>query len=437
VIETMPNAVELLQRLIRFDTTNPPGNEAACMGYIQGLLAGAGIESTVVARDPARPNLIARLAGRGEAAPLLMYGHVDVVTTANQPWSRPAFAGDLVDGYVWGRGALDMKGGVAMMLSALLRAAAEGLQPAGDIIFCALSDEEAGSDFGADYVVAQHADLFAGVKYAIGEFGGFTMHVGGKRFYPVQVAEKQVCWMSLTVRGQGGHGSMPVQGGAMAKLARALTTLDRRRLPVHVTPVVRDMLLSMADAIGGAQAALLRQLLNPRLTDFLLDRLGDKIAMFNPLLHNTVSPTILHGSSKINVIPDEVTVQLDGRLLPGFGPDDMKAELRQLLGAEAEIEIDRYDPGPPEPNMGLFGTLGDILMQADPGAIPIPLLLSGVTDARAFARLGIQSYGFTPMKLPADFAFLKYIHTADERVPAEAVLFGHEAVYRLLQRFRG
>lgn len=431
------NPVELLQHLIRFDTTNPPGQEAACISYIQELLAQAGVESTIVARDPARPSLIARLPGEGKAPPLLMYGHVDVVTTANQPWSRPAFSGDLIDGYVWGRGALDMKGGVAMMLSAFLRARAEHLPLPGDVIFCALADEEAGSDFGANYVVEHHPHLFDGVKYAIGEFGGFPLHMGGKRLYPIQVAEKQICWMRLTFRGPGGHGSMPVRGGAMAKLARALSTLDRKRLPVHITPAARAMITAMATALGGAQGAILRRLLNPALTDFLLDRLGEKAAVFEPLLHNTVSPTILRASDKVNVIPGEVSVALDGRLLPGLSPDEMKAELRALVGPEPDIEIVRYDPGPPEPDMGLFACLGDIIKEADPGGIPVPLLLSGVTDARAFSRLGIQSYGYTPMKLPADFPFMKFIHSADERIPAEAVIFGHEAIYRLLQRFGG
>ena len=213
--------VELLQKFVRFDTTNPPGNETECIAFIDGLLKDAGFDTTFIAKTPQRPNLITRLNGRGEAPPLLLYGHVDVVTTANQQWIYPPFEGKIIDDYVWGRGTLDMKGGVAMMLSAFLRAKADGLKPAGDIVLLILSDEEAGGDFGAKYLVEEHASIFEGIRYALGEFGGFTLHIGGKRFYPIQVAEKQICWMKPTVRGRGGHGSLPVRGGAMAKLTPA------------------------------------------------------------------------------------------------------------------------------------------------------------------------------------------------------------------------
>ena len=179
-----PDAATLLQRLIAFDTSNPPGNEAACIDFIRDQLTQGGIASTIVAQDPARPNLIARLAGRGEAPPFLMYGHVDCVTFAGQPWTCPPLSGEVRDGFIWGRGALDMKGGVAMMLAALLRAKADGLQPPGDILFAALADEEAGGDFGAAFLVNHHPELFEGVRYAIGEFGGFTLALGGRTFYP-------------------------------------------------------------------------------------------------------------------------------------------------------------------------------------------------------------------------------------------------------------
>jgi len=173
--------VELLQQLIRFDTTNQPGNEAECMAFVRGLLEDAGCEVEVYAKDPARPNVVSRLRGSGKRAPLLLQGHVDVVTTSGQDWSRPPFGGELVDGYVWGRGALDMKGGVAMMLSAFLRAAREQTQLPGDVVLTVLADEENGGDFGAKFLVEEQPQLFDGVQYSIGEFGGFTQEVGGKR----------------------------------------------------------------------------------------------------------------------------------------------------------------------------------------------------------------------------------------------------------------
>ena len=426
---------ELLQRLIQFDTTNPPGNEAECINFIKSLLTEAGIETTILGQTPERPNLIAKLPGQGSASPLLLYGHVDVVTTENQQWQHPPFEGKVVDGFVCGRGALDMKGGVAMMLAAFLRAKYEDLKLPGDVILAIVSDEEAGGDFGSKYLVENHPDLFEGIRYAIGEFGGFTFYVGKQRFYPVMIAEKQICWIKATMRGPGGHGSLPVQDGAMAALSRLLQRLDKRRLPVHVTPVARLMIETIASAIGGLKGLILSQLTNPLLTDTVINILGENGHIFNSILHNTVSPTILQGSTKINVIPSEVTVELDGRLLPGYHPDDMIAELHQIVGDDIEIEVVRHDPGPTEPDMGLFDLLAGILRHADPDGIPLPFLLSGCTDARFFSQLGIQTYGFLPMTLPEDFEFSQTIHAADERIPVESIIFGANAIYELLQRF--
>ena len=432
-IHTRP--AELLRNLIRFDTTNPPGNERACISYIEGLVSAAGIESVIRARDPERPNLIARLPGRGAAPPLLLQGHVDVVSTAGQRWSHPPFDAVEADGCIWGRGAVDMKGGVAMMLSAFLRARAEGLEPPGDVIFCALADEEGLSGYGAEWLVREHADLFAGVRFAIGEFGGFTSHQAGRRLYPIQVAEKQVCTVRMTVHGQPGHGSMPVRGGAMARIAQALQRLDRERLPVHVTPVVRDMVEAMAGALPRPHAAVLRLLLRPRITDVVLDRLGERARMLDPLLHNTVSATVLDCDDKFNVIPAEVSAVLDGRLLPGFSPEHLLGELRAVLGDDVDLEVVRFDRGADEPDMSLFRTLAGILERADPGSTATPLLMPGVSDGRFFARLGIQTYGFVPMKLPPGFDFWSGVHGADERIPAAAIDFGADAVHEALARF--
>ena len=427
--------VEILQRLIQFNTTNPPGHEAACVMYVRELLSEAGIESTLLAKDPNRPNLIARLPGEGKAPPLLLYGHVDVVTTENQPWQQPPFEGKLIDGYVWGRGALDMKGGVAMMVAAFLRANAEGLRPPGDIVLAIVSDEEAGGDYGAKFLVEEHPDLFKDIKHAIGEFGGFTLTIGGKRFYPIMISEKQICWMKATLRGQGGHGSMPVKGGAMAQLSKFLKALDENDLPIHVTPPAKMMVDAMASALGGAQGLILGQLTNPTLTDFVLKTLGARGRTFYPLFRNTVSPTLLQGRTKVNVIPSEISVELDGRLLPGQKPEDMIRELRAIVGNDVQLDVLQFDPGPAEPDMSMFNTLAGILKEADPEGIPVPLLLSGVTDGRFFSKIGIQTYGYLPMTLPEDFNFANVIHAADERVPAAAIEFGAQAIFKALSRF--
>ncbi|HEX7610171.1 MAG TPA: M20/M25/M40 family metallo-hydrolase [Solirubrobacteraceae bacterium] len=425
---------ELLARLLRFDTTNPPGNERECIDWIAALLGELGCEVRILARDPARPNLIARLPGGGRAAPLLLQGHVDVVAARGQ-WRHEPFAGEQHDGYVWGRGALDMKGGVAMMLAAFMRAKAAGAEPPGDVILCLLADEEAGSDEGADFLVSEHPELFAGVRYALGEFGGFTMELAGQRFYPVMVAEKQICWTRALIRGRAGHGSLPVRGGAMGGLGRLLHRLDRRRLPVHVTPVARSMVEAIAAEVPPQLAVPLRGLLVPSLTDRLLDVIGERVSSFDPMLHNTASATIVGGGEKINVIPGEVELQLDCRLLPGYGPAEVFAELRALSGVEMELEVMRHDPVAAQPDMGLFATLADTLRELDPTAKPIPMLLPAVTDGRFFSRLGIQTYGFLPMQLPAEMGFMQLIHAEDERLPAAAMEFGTRAIGRVLERF--
>lgn len=426
---------ELLRQLIRFDTTNPPGNEAECVGWVKDLCDAAGLSAKVLAKDPARPNLLARLEGRGAAPPILLQGHVDVVSTAGQSWSHDPFGGELIDGEIWGRGALDMKGGVAMMLAAFMRAKASGTPPPGDVILCLMADEEAGSDLGAEFLVREHPELFTGVRYAIGEFGGFTMDVAGRRFYPVMVAEKQVCWSRAILRGPAGHGSMPIRDGAMGRLGRLLERLDRRRLPVHVTVPTRAMIEAIAADVPPTLAMALKGLLVPRLTDRLLDAFGERGRIFDPLLHNTVSATIVDGGEKVNVIPDAITLTLDGRLLPGFAPEQLFAELRALCGVEMEFEVLRHDPVAAEPDLALFDMLAGVLGELDPQAKAIPMLLPGITDGRFFSRLGIQTYGFLPMQLPAELPFMGLIHAENERLPADAVEFGTAAIGRVLERF--
>lgn len=430
---------DLLQHLIRFDTTNPPGDEAKLIAWAAEVIRSYGIEPTIVGKSPSRTNLVARLKGRGEAPPLLLYGHVDVVPTAGQQWTHPPFSGDLIDGYVWGRGALDMKGGDAMLMAAFLRAAAEGADLPGDLIFALTADEEDGSEYGARYLVENHADLFAGVKYGLSEFGGFPLNIAGQRFYPIMVAERYICTLKVTVRGAGGHGAQRATGTAMGRLGRMLTAMDGARLPVHVTPVVAALVEAVADGLPAPISTQVRGLLDPAQTDRLLDELGGAVRLFDPLLHNTANPTIVQGGTRVNVVPSEISVTLDGRVIPGVSPADFIAEVRALIGDDLHIEQTSGEPAAAQmqPDMTHFAHLAGILQQLDPTGIPVPYMVSGATDARVFADLGIQTYGFIPMALQDGFNFASLIHAADERIPAEAVGFGAEAIYRAIMTWRG
>jgi acetylornithine deacetylase/succinyl-diaminopimelate desuccinylase-like protein len=427
--------VEILQNLIRINTTNPPGNEGDCIRYIQALLKEVGIESTLLSKDPKRPNLIARVKGQGKVPPLLLYGHLDVVTTEKQDWKYPPFEGKIADGYVWGRGTLDMKGGIAMMLSALIRAKAEGTSLPGDVVFCAVCDEEVGGEFGARFLVENHPELFKDIRYALGEFGGFSLHVTGKKFYPIEIAQKKRCSIKATIKGPSGHGSMVMQGGAVAKLGRMCTQLDQQLLPVHITPAVKMMFEPMTKALPFPAGFIMGLLLKPGLTNLVFKILGEKGKIFLPLFRNTVNATIIRVGDKLNVIPSEVSVEMDARLLPGCEVDELLQELHSILGHDVELEVLSQEEGPADPNLGLFNTLAEILKEADPEGIPIPLLLTGTSDARFFSRLGIQTYGYLPMQLPEEMNFSRLLHAADERIPVESVQFGADAIFEALKRF--
>lgn len=427
----------LLRNLIRFNTTNPPGNEEMCIRYIENLLRDAGIETVLLhGENPGKLNLVARIKGQGFEPPFLMYGHADVVTTEHQQWNYPPFEGVLAEGCVWGRGALDMKGALAMMICAMLQVKQTGFVPRGDIILCVVSDEEDSGIHGAKYLVEKHGALFNDVRHAIGEIGGFTMNISGKKFYPIMVAEKQRCGIRAKIKGQGGHGSLPVKNGAMSQLSGVLSKLNKERLPVHVTPPAKLMLEALSSNLPFLPGKVLGMLTNPIMTNRILDVMGEKGRVFDPILHNTVNATIIRGGNKINVIPSEVVVDFDGRILPGYTPEDLLEELESVIGKNVELEVMFYDKGPDKLDMSMFYNLSQIIREEEKDGIPIPFIVSGVTDARYFAKLGIQTYGFTPMTLPDEIDFSKLIHSENERIPVMALYFGAEAIYKLLTRYK-
>ena len=422
-------AVARLQALLRIDTTNPPGNETAAADYLAGLLREEGFEPVLLEGAPGRASVIARLPGRGERGPLLLQGHTDVVPADPSEWSHPPFAGVIADGCVWGRGALDMKGTVVMQLTALVLAKRAGLRPAGDVIFCAVPDEEVGGEAGARFLVEEHPELVR-AEVALGEVGGFTLFVGDRRFYPIQVTEKVGCELTITVRGASGHGSLPVRAGAMAKAGHALQQLTRRRLPMHVTPAAEAFIRALANAQPG-----LLGLLDPARIEGVLAELGPQASVYEAILHNTAVPTIVRGGSKSNVVPGAVTITVDGRLLPGQRLEDFLAEVRALLGEEVEIAYRHTASHTEAPVNEFFDLLAGVVAELDPGGEAVPYIVSGITDARHFARLGTHCYGFAPVRLTPEMPFWALFHGADERIPIDGLLFGIQALYHVLERY--
>lgn len=431
----MIDAPGLLGELIRVDTTNPPGHEAAAAALISQALHDHGIHVDSYAKDPHRPNLVARVQGRDEASPLLLQAHMDVVPTTDQRWTRDPFAGAVVDGWIWGRGALDMKGPLVMMLDALVRVAADDEPPPGDVIFMALSDEERLGTFGARFLVEEHPELFDGVRFCLGEFGGFPLRLGGTTFYPIQIAERTGVYLECTFEGSAGHGSLGVEDGAMARLGEALVALDRKRLPVQITPAARLMLEGLVEHTTGATRLAVRSLLDERTATAALGILRSRLGILEPMLRSTVNPTIVQGGSSPNVIPASVTLGLDGRMLPGVTVDEMVTQVRRIIGNDVTITPHAEDTPTvaDEPDMALFSALADAIRRLDPDGVPLPFLMPAVTDGRWFATLGIQPFGFHPMDLPDGFDFQKTVHAADERIPVPALEFGARAIADVLR----
>ena len=387
-----------------------------------------------LALDPDRPNLVARIPGRGEAPPLLLYGHVDVVPAESDGWTRRPFSGDIVDGEVWGRGALDMKGGVAMLVAAFLHAREE--QPPGDLVLALTVDEETGSRLGMRFLVEHHAELFGGARFAISEFGGFTQWHGNHRFVPIQVAEKQRCFLRATVTGRSGHAASVVDDSAAAKLGQFLSRVTTRRLPVHLTPPTRLMFDAIAAALPLPERVGIRLLQQPVLAGSLLGGLRAGGRRLAPFFCSTVTPTSVRSGSGGGVHPSEAVVELDGRVLPGVGLDRFVREVEVLARSLARIELISAEPAIDGPvDLGLLDLLSSVLRERDPDCAPFPMLSPGYTDARFLSRLGIQTYGFLPMRLPREIT-IELIHGVDERIPASEVAFGTACIRDVIGRYR-
>ncbi len=439
--------IRLLQGLIRLDTSNPPGNEMLAAQHIAGILCDNGIEPVVIETAPNRGNVIARLKGDGGARPLLLYGHTDVVPVEPAHWTVDPFGGLLRDGYVYGRGALDMKGILAMQLAVFLTLArqmrAGNLSLHRDVILAATSDEESDSNQGIGILVEQHPDLLR-AEYALSEFGGYSLHLAGKCFYPVQTAEKGNVWMRLRASGRPGHASVPHDDNAVVHLARAVDRIARLRLPMRMTNTARAFLAGLADGLGGAQAVGLRALLSAggQMGSTLIDhavRDPGMAAELRAMTHNTVTPTGLRAGVKVNVIPAAAEAILDCRTVPGVSQADLMRELQDALGDEAgqlSFEVDSAAPGLEFPtDTPLFRTIGDTLKRRDPTGTPVPFMLTGATDAKHVARLGAICYGFSPMKFSPGERFSELVHGHDERVAVASLAWGTQVLHEVVSEF--
>jgi len=435
-----------LQNLIRINSSNPPGNEIAVANYLADVLRDEGYEPVVIESAPGRGNMVARYntppgSERGKQAPLLLFGHIDVVPAEAEHWTHDPFGGVLADGCVWGRGALDMKSMVAMELVVMLLLKRHAVHLNRDVIFAATADEEDSGRYGMGWLIKNRPDLVR-AEYGLSEFGGFSLYIDGRRFYPCQVAEKGVCWLKARVRGRPGHGSQPRSDNAVVSLAQAVARLSEQRLPLHITPVAREFVETVSQTIGGPLGQMLEELLDPRTHAAALDQLMAADAQLgssmHAMLHHTVCPTGLRAGQRPNVIPSMAEAVLDGRVLPGFSTQDFMAEVSAILGPEVELEIIHASyPLEMPSNTPLYEEIQASLRRHDPEAISVPYMLSGATDAKFTSQLGIISYGFSPLRLPPDLPFMQLAHGHDERVPVSALDFGIQALYEVVCGFCG
>lgn len=426
----MSEVVDILRDLIRIDTSNDgtdagPG-EILAAEYVVDRLREVGYDPELITTTSGRRAAVAlRIPGRDPDRPaLLLHGHLDVVPAIAADWSVPPFAAEVIDGMVWGRGAVDMKDMDAMILSIIRSWAREGDRPPRDIVVLFTPDEEAGGAHGAHWLVDHRPDLFGNVTEAVGEVGGFSLTINEqRRLYLIQTAEKGIAWMRLTATGQAGHGSMLNPDNAVTRLAEAMARIGHYRFPVSLGPTAQQLLFDLCEAFD-----------LPRDDDSLeevLVRIGSIARFIGSGMRNTLNPSMLSAGYKVNVIPEHAIGHVDGRFVPG-GREELIATARELAGPNIDIELLNDDVALEVPFEGpSVEAMKAALMAEDPQALAIPYLMSGGTDAKAFSRLGIVGYGFAPLQLPPDLDFAALFHGIDERVPVSAVEFG----VRVLDRF--
>lgn len=419
--------VELCRELIRIDTSNygdaeGPGERKAAE-YVAGLLDEVGIEPRLYEPEPGRTSVLARWGGT-EGDALLLHGHLDVVPAAAEDWRVDPFSGEIQDGYVWGRGAVDMKDFDAMLLSTVRARTRAGAVPERPVVLCFTADEEAGGHKGAEIIVRDHPEELEGCTEAVGEVGGWSSTVRGRRVYLIEAAEKGMAWMRLTARGRAGHGSMINGDNAVTRLSAAVARIGAHEWPVRLTPAMQTLLAAVAE-LAGTEAT-------PENAEALVEEFGTATRMLGAVIRNTANPTMLDAGYKVNVIPTEATAHVDGRFLPGY-EDEFFDTIAALCGEGIDIDFVSNQPPWEMPYEGhLVDAMTRSLLAEDPDALVAPYLMSGGTDAKHFTKLGMRSYGFAPLRLPDDLDFTALFHGIDERVPVDALEFGARVVDRFL-----
>jgi acetylornithine deacetylase/succinyl-diaminopimelate desuccinylase-like protein len=420
--------VGICSDLIAIDTSNygddtGPGERKAAE-HVARLLDEVGIESEVFESEPGRTSLVARWGGT-DGDPVLLHGHLDVVPAEARDWSVDPFSGEVADGVVWGRGAVDMKDFDAMLLSTVRARARAGAVPTRPLVLCFTADEEAGGARGAGHLVQHHRDLLEDCTVAIGEVGGFSTTVRGRRLYLVEAAEKGMAWVRLTARGNAGHGSMRHPDNAVTRLAGAVARIGQHEWPVRLTPTMEVLLAAVAD-LAGTEAT-------PENAETLVEEFGNAARMIGAVIRNTANPTMLEAGYKTNVVPATATARVDGRFLPGY-EDEFWATLAALAGPDVEVTREVHLTGIETPYDGpVAHAMTSAILAEDPDALVAPYLMSGGTDAKYWQDLGMRCFGFVPLRLPEDLDFTALFHGVDERVPVDSLEFGA----RVFDRFLG
>ncbi len=434
-------ALDHLQALIRMDTTNPGRPERPAAEYLAALLSEAGIECRIFEKVSGRSNLVARLAGTGKGGgPLLITAHLDTVPFGDG-WTHPPLSGAIEDGFVWGRGAIDMKNMAAMCVATMCRLKREGAELDRDLVFAAVADEEAGCTYGSRFLVEEHPDQVK-AEFLLGEVGGFNSFLGDIQFFPVQVATKGLVWLKAHAHGTGGHASVPNDDNAVVKLARGIARLGHIRLPHHLTPVTREFITRASRLQPAIKAMVFRRLQNPTLAPFILDKLVPDRAMARSLdaaLRNTCTPTQLAAGINPNVIPSMASAVLDARFLPGQTTAAVIAEIQHVIGSDIELEILRELPAHETHPIDspLLAAITSVVEDAVPGSHVIPYLCPGFTDAAFFAKLGARAYGFTPLLFARelDIKFTELFHGVDERISVSGFEWGNRVFFDVVKRF--